>query len=214
MSYEYMGMGTPRDDAREAYDRGTQLLSQRNYSAAYDAFRVANSAVPSDAAVASMGYAAAMNGNCAQAMLHFRQIPNYTFPTAELREQRDRCEASERDIALRPLPPELRENGGGTPDVQKETWWTGDVEGMISGFFYKLDLGERAAEEAEGAAREEGAAASGPTSISEVAPSAQPPRVSVEDTTPWYVQYAPHMVIGGLGLGAVVTLVLVMRKRG
>ena len=115
---------------------------------------------------------------------------------------------------LRPSP--FDEGGeAAAPASGKQTWWTGDIEGMVSGFFSKLGIGERAAEEAEGAAREEAAAVTpGPTSISEVAPSAQTPRVQVEDTTPWYVQYAPHMVIGGLGLGAVVTLVLVMRKRG
>jgi hypothetical protein len=115
---------------------------------------------------------------------------------------------------LRPSP--FDEGGeAAAPAGEKQTWWTGDIEGMVSGFFSKLGIGERAAEEAEGAAREAAAAAApGPTSIRDVAPTAQTPRVQVEDTTPWYVQYAPHMVIGGLGLGAVVTLVLVMRKRG
>lgn len=114
---------------------------------------------------------------------------------------------------LRPSP--FDEDGeAAAPASGKQTWWTGDIEGMVSGFFSKLGIGERAAEEAEGAAREVASAAPGPTSISDVAPSTQTPRVQVEDTTPWYVQYAPHMVIGGLGLGAVVTLVLVMRKRG
>lgn len=115
---------------------------------------------------------------------------------------------------LRDLPPELQEIGNGAPAEEKETWWTGDVEGMVSSFFDKVGIGEQAAQEAEGAAREAAGQTQGPTSISDVAPSDQAPRVEIEDTNPWYVQYAPHMIIGGLGFGAaLLTLVVVMKKR-
>ena len=216
MSYEYMGMGTARDDARAAFDRGSQLTDQGNYSAAYDAFRAANSAVPSDTAVAAMGYTAAMMGNCAQAILHFRQLPsNYTM-TSQARAQRDRCEAVERDIALRPLPPELQDqssSGAATPATEKQTWWTGDVGGMFASFFSKLGIGEQISSEAQDAAREAAGETMGPTSINEVVPGMdRRPSVVVEEN-PWHVKYAPHMVIGGLGFGALITLLIVMRKR-
>jgi len=102
--------------------------------------------------------------------------------------------------------------------VEKQTWWSGDVTGMVDSFFNKLGIGDQASEQAENTARVEGAVATASVVPSPEPPGPAAPGAAVQSTTttsprPWYVQYAPHMVIGGLGLGAVITLVLVMRKR-
>lgn len=82
----------------------------------------------------------------------------------------------------------------------KQTSWPGEVGETVSNFFSKTAGGTP-----------------GPTSISQIAPNVgSGPSVSVDDDsdTPWYVQFAPHLVIGGLGAGAVVVLVIAMKKRG
>lgn len=117
-----------------------------------------------------------------------------------------------------PIPGTLTPAAPGepAPATEKETWWTGDVGEMFESFFLKLGIGEQAGQEAQYVAREAAGETAGPTSISEVAPSVQQaPTVQVEDTDapPWYEGYAPHMVIGGLGVGAVVILLLVLRKK-
>lgn len=126
-------------------------------------------------------------------------------------------EAQSGDV-LQPLPSELQEPEQGAPAAEKETWWTGDVEGMVSSFFNKLGIGQQANSEAQDAAREAAGETQGPTSLDQVTGGNQTPSVNVDsegdDETPWYVQYAPHMIIGGLGLGAgVLTLAVVMKKR-
>jgi len=152
--------------------------------------------------------------------------PDMDFLTPEQVEEwnssnRASGEAQSGDV-LRPLPSELQEPEQGTPPAEKETWWTGDVEGMVSSFFNKLGIGQQANSEAQNVAREAAGETQGPTSLNEVTGGGQPPRVDVEgqessgngDDEPWYVQYAPHMVIGGLGLGAsLMALAIIMKKR-
>ena len=101
--------------------------------------------------------------------------------------------------------------------TEKQTWLPEDVEGMFSSFFDKLGIGDQAAVEAEDAARMEAAIATAGTPAAAPAP---PPATSLPTTSlptvtpePWHQKYAPHMVIGGLGIGAAVVLVLAMRKK-
>jgi len=115
-----------------------------------------------------------------------------------------------------------------TATTEKETWWGGDLDlgSVVSEVFDKLGIGDRAASEAEDQARMEVAVATAgaqpaekggalpvaaPTTLLQTPPS----RMSVDEDseTPWYLQYIPHMAIGGLGLGAVIVLVLAMRKK-
>lgn len=110
------------------------------------------------------------------------------------------------------------------------------VGDTVSNVFNKLGIGDRAAAEAEDVARLEASIleaedtpwetfvetvqsvvspSQAPATTPGAAPqSDEPTDEDDEDSeTPWYQQYAPHMVIGGLGLGAVVVLVLAMGKK-
>lgn len=105
-------------------------------------------------------------------------------------------------------------------------------QNAVSNVFNKLGIGDQAAVDAEDVARMEAAvleaedtpwesfvetvqsvvspsqapATSGGSSQSDESSGDEPP-------APWYQEYAPHMVIGGLGAGAVIVLVLAMRKK-
>ena len=222
MTYEYgRGMGTAQDDARTAFNRGTQAYDARNFTQAYDYFLEANRLVPNTPQVLrSLGSTAKAMNRCAQAIIHYRAAQAIEPLPAVHQRDYDACLASERRAATtRPIPEELQPGattGATTGTTTKETWWTGDVSGMMDSFFNKLGIGQQAAQQAESTARETSGAATtttGATSLHEVAPeTATAPQVEVEET-PWYVRFAPHMIIGGLGLGTVVTVAVIMRKR-
>lgn len=201
MSYEYMqGMGTA-EQATQFVAQAREANSRDDFLQAATLLGQAIAADPSRAgelgALQVQMYAE--GGNCSEAQRIWAQISPSLAPgdpnRAQYQQYVDNCQSS-----------------AGAAATGKQTWWEGgDIEGMFSSFASKLGIGQQTP--APGAQQP----AAGPTSFSQIAPDAGGgPSVSVEDDseTPWYVQFAPHMAIGGLGLGAVVVLVIAMKKRG
>ena len=211
MNYRYMhGMGTAEEatqlvaQAREADSRNEFLTA----AALLEQAIVADPSRTNELRVRQVQMYAE-GGNCSEAQRLWGQISPTLATDDPYRAQYQQFVDNCRQVTS-PLE---------QPDAvaaEKETWWPEDVEEMFSSFFDKLGIGDKASAEAQAVARETAAEAAGPTTLSEVAPSVvSTPSVSVEDTAaPWYVQYAPHMVIGGLGTGAFVMLVLYLKKRG
>lgn len=237
MTYEFMGgsgMGTAQDDPREAYAAGQRAFAARRYDEAYEHFQRAHSLAPHVLSIKGMGVSAALAGNCRQALVHFREyIHGGDILDATSRTEFYRCLEQEGQApptttsSVTTTPPVTTPpvttappspGGAGVPAPEKETWWTGDVGGMFESFFLKLGIGEQAGQEAQDVARMEGAIS---TAVQPPSPGMAPsepaapgaPVRTVTPPRPWHVRYAPHMVIGGLGVGVVITLVLVMRKR-
>jgi hypothetical protein len=98
---------------------------------------------------------------------------------------------------------------------------TGFFEGIgesFVSFFDKPVVEEQVAVVAEEIAREEVAIAKGEVAP---APASAPTAVPAPAFTPdivepersWAARYAPHLILGGLGVGAVVVLVLALGKK-
>lgn len=104
--------------------------------------------------------------------------------------------------------------------TEKDTGFFEDIGSAFSSMWDKMSGGDQTAIAAEDIAREEGGVAKmqmAPTTTPAPAasPAAVPPSASVvvEPERSWAAQYAPYMIFGGLGVGAVVVLVLAMRKK-
>jgi len=143
----------------------------------------------------------ALGGNCSEAQRLWAQISSTVAANDpnRVRYQQfvDRCSPSS-DAAM----------------TNKQTWWTGDIDEMFSTFASKLGIGTQIP--GQPGTQQPSAGAAGPTSFSQIASDAGvSPTVSVEEDSgePWYVQFTPHLVFGGLAVSAVIVLVLAIRKR-